>query len=156
MDLVRHDNRQLLEPVRPVSEKGVRSFGGCHDYVELFKGRINGVVVPDADSDLHPERFELLQVFVLLRGESTERNDVQRLPSAKYRGEDRQVGHERLSTRGRDREDEVLAEEGGTDGVRLRRIELLDALPLQDFHDSRVQPEVGNTHPFSDEYVGDK
>src|SRR5256885_12610235 len=101
---------------------------------------MESVVVSQGDSDLDGERFECLELIVLLRGEGPQRHDVQRLATAKNGGEDREVGYKGLAARGRDREDEVLAEEGRADRIGLGRVELLNSLRLQDFHDAGVEP----------------
>src|SRR5438445_3835028 len=92
MDLVRHDDGQLLEPVRSVTEEGIRPFRGGHNDIELFECRVDGVVIPHAYSDLHSKLLELLQVLVLLRGECAKRDDIERLHPAKEGSPDRDVG----------------------------------------------------------------
>ena len=150
MDFVRHHDGQLLKPICPVSKEGVRPLRGRHDDVELFERWVDRIVISYTDPDSYSECLEFLEVIVLLRGEGTKRDNVQCLASAKYRRQNREVGHERLAACGRDRKNDILAEECWTDRIRLGRIELLNSLPLEDFHDSSIEPEVRDTHPQSD------
>src|SRR5205823_218478 len=112
--------------------------------------RVDGIVVADADPDLDPERFELLEVLVLLRREGAQGDDVKGLTLPEDGGEDREVGDERLPARGGGREDQILTEEGRADRIHLRRVELFDPLALQDFHDPRIHTEIRDPHSPSD------
>src|SRR3989441_8810233 len=150
MNLVRDDDGKPLQPVRLVSEEAVGALGGCDDDVEAFQVWVNRIVVSYADADLESERLELLQVLVLLGREGPQRNNVEGLPTAEDRCEDREIRHEGLPACRRNGEDEILAEQGRPDRVRLRRIELFDPLFLQDLHDPRIETEVGDTHRPSD------
>src|SRR5437773_9558250 len=150
MDLVRDDDRELLEPIRPVPQEGVGPLRGRDDHVELLEGRIDGIVVADTDADLDSEWFELLEVLVLLRREGAQRDDVKGLPFSEDGGEDREIREERLAARSEDREDQILAEERRADRIDLRRVELFDPLALQDFDDPRIQSQIRDPHSSSD------
>ena len=150
MNLVRDDDRELLEPIRPVAEEGVGPLRGRDDHVELLEGRIDGIVVADADADLDPERFELLEVLVFLGREGAQGDDVKGLALPQDGSEDREVGDERLPARGGDREDQILSEEGRADRIDLRRVEFFDPLALQDLDDTGIETEVRDTHRSSD------
>src|SRR5437667_10736745 len=119
MDLVCDDHGELLEPIRPVAEEGVGPLRGRDDHVELLEGGIDGIVVADADADLDPERFELLEVLVLLRREGAQRDDVKGLPFPEDGGEDRELRDERLTARGVDFEDEILSDERWSNRIDL-------------------------------------
>ena len=94
VNLVRDDDGKPLQPVRLVSEEAVGALGGCDDDVEAFEVWVNRIVVSHAHADLESERLELLQVLVLLRREGPQRNNVEGLPTAEDRCEDREIRHE--------------------------------------------------------------
>ena len=150
MDLVCDDHGELLKPIRPVAQEGVGPLRGRDDHVELLEGGIDGIVVADADADLDPERFELLEVLVLLRREGAQRDDVKGLPFSEDGGEDREIRDERLAARGGNREDEILPEERRADRIDLRWVQFLDSLALQDFDDPRIQSQIRDPHSSSD------
>src|SRR2546427_1543189 len=134
MNLVRDDDGKPVQPVRLVSEEAVGALGGCDDDVEAFQVWVYRIVVSYADADLESQRLKLLQVLVLLRREGPQRNNVEGLPTAEDRCEDREIRHEGLPACRRNGEDEILAEQGRPDRVRLRRIEVFDLLFLRDLH----------------------
>src|SRR5438552_6353005 len=138
MDLVCDDHGELLEPIRPVAEEGVGPLRGRDDHVELLEGRIDGIVIADTDADLDPERFELLEVLVLLRCEGAQRDDVKGLAFSEDGGEDREIRDERLPARGGDCEDQILAEEGGSNRIDLRRDKHINHQALQDSNDTKI------------------
>ena len=150
MHFVGYDHAEPLEPVCAVTEEGVCALGGCDDDVEFLEGRVDRIVVADRNANLDSEGLEIFEGVVLFCRECTQWDDIQALPTAENGGEDGEVGDEGLAAGRRDREDEIFAEQGRPDRVRLRRIELLDPLFLQDLHDSGIEPEVRDTHPSSD------
>src|SRR2546429_7527861 len=150
MDLVRDDDRELLEPIRPVPQEGVGPLRGRDDHVELLEGRIDGIVVADTDADLDSEWFELLEVLVLLRREGAQRDDVKGLPFSEDGGEDREIRDERLAARGGDREDQILAEERRADRIDLRRGEVFSSPAPPDFHYPRSPSPIPEPRSTSD------
>src|SRR2546425_12839084 len=94
VNLVRDDDGKPLQPVRFMSEEAVGALGGYDDDVEAFQVWVYRIVVSYADADLESQRLELLQVLVLLRREGPQRNNVEGLPTAEDRCEDREIRHE--------------------------------------------------------------
>src|SRR5712691_5754678 len=133
-----------------MSEEAIGSFGGRDDDVKAFEVWVNRIVVSNADANLDSERLELLQVLVLFCRKGPQRDDIESLSTAEDGRENRQVRHEGLAGCGGNREDEILPEQGSTDRLRLRGVELFDPLFLQDLHDSGIETEVRDTHRASD------
>src|SRR2546426_5216861 len=109
-------------------QERVRALGSSNNDVEFLQGRIDRVIVPDADADFDSQALELFQVLVFFRGEGPQRDNIQRFPASQDRREDRKIGDEGLAARRWNRKDKILTEQCGADRIRLRRIELLDSL----------------------------
>ena len=150
VDLVRYHEPDVAYPVASMAYHGVRLLGGGHDHVGIGKAPVLGIEVSGAQMDLHPEVREPVQVVLLLRCQSFQRNDVQDLaPVGDYRLESRDIADEGLPAGRRDRGDQVPPFQSQGDSLRLGRMELHEALGVEGPYDAlwNVQFVYSHSNP---------
>ncbi len=132
MDLVRDHDAEPVEPRASTTQEPVRLLARRDQHVERLELLGGQVEVADRDSDLEPQRFESAEFLRLLLGERTEGNEVESGTAGARGSQEGEVGHERLSARGRAREQQALAREDRAEGRGLGREQSGDPVRLED------------------------